>query len=155
MSSAPAVLQGSSSSSLSAKLFFGKQPMPCLPGLRHDKQCERETPIRDDSGYDSATSDTLLCMWQNRTNQSICQWWKLLYWPNMGRFCLNFLTLEEYRESLPTVCIYLLYTLHHFRGMLHIFQAFCFLKECLCCLKGRPQLVKNCCLWIKNVPLKP
>ena len=31
-----------------------------------------------DSGYDSATSATLFCMWQRRSSHSICQRWKLL-----------------------------------------------------------------------------
>jgi len=51
VSSVPAVLHGSSSSNSSAELFFGKQPMPCLPRrtLKHDCNMaeEGETPIPD------------------------------------------------------------------------------------------------------------
>ena len=88
----------SSSRSSSAKLFFGKQPMPCLPrnvkrrfGIWFSHKCHFVLHVT------KAYKGGPVTAFANDGS----------YWPNMGRFCPNSPTLGEYREKHA---YYMLYT---------------------------------------------
>ena len=61
-----------------------------------------------DSGYDSATSATLFCMWQRRSSHSICQRWKLL--AKHGQVLSKFPNTWRIQGKACVLYIYMLYT---------------------------------------------
>ena len=61
-----------------------------------------------DSGYDSATSATLFCMWQRRSSHSICQRWKLL--AKHGEVLSKFPITWRIQGKACVLYIYMLYT---------------------------------------------